>query len=392
MNKLRFLTAGESHGKGLMGILEGIPSGLPLSSDDIDRELKRRQAGYGRGGRMKIESDHAEIISGVRWGKTIGSPLSLIIENRDWKNWQEGMSSESIYEGSIPPVTRPRPGHADLAGALKYGHKDIRNILERSSARETAMRVAIGAIAKKFLSEFGINIGSYVIQIGSIKISNLKSQISNVGEIFIKAENSPVRCPDEDASKKMTELIDTAQKNGDTLGGVFEVFAIGVPLGLGSHIQWDKRLDGRLSQALMGIQAIKGVEIGTGFAMAERFGSEIMDEIFYSSQQSGFYRETNHAGGIEGGMTNGMPIAIRAAMKPIPTLRKPLRSVDIITKEPFEAAYERSDTCAVPAAAVIGEAMTALVIADALLDKFGGDSMEEVKRNFNSYIEYLKQF
>ncbi|MEW6740660.1 MAG: chorismate synthase [Nitrospirota bacterium] len=399
MNKLRFLTAGESHGKGLLGIIEGVPSGLSLSSEDIDKELKKRQAGYGRGGRMKIESDHAEIISGVRWGKTIGSPISLLIENRDWKNWQEGMSSEEKFEGSIPPVTRPRPGHADLAGALKYGHKDIRNILERSSARETAMRVAVGAVAKKFLLEFGINIGSYVIQIGNVKISNFKFQISNFKEIFKKTEESSVRCPDEDASKKMMELIDTAVKNGDTLGGVFEVIATDIPLGLGSHIQWDKRLDGRLSQALMGIQAIKGVEIGTGFEMAERFGSEVMDEIFYNSQQSaisgqqsGFYRKTNHAGGIEGGMTNGMPIVIRAAMKPIPTLRKPLRSVDIITKEPFEAAYERSDTCAVPAAAVIGEAMTAIVVADAFLEKFGGDSIEETKRNFNSYIEYLKQF
>lgn len=397
-NKLRFLTAGESHGKGLMGILEGIPSGLSLSSEDIDKELKRRQAGYGRGGRMKIESDHAEIISGVRWGKTIGSPVSLIIENRDWKNWQEGMSSDEKYAGAIPPVTRPRPGHADLAGALKYSHKDIRNILERSSARETAMRVAIGAIAKKFLSEFGINIGSYVIQIGNIKWQKAigNRQETELRKTFNKAESSPVRCPDEETSNKMMELIDTAVKNGDTLGGVFEVFVTGLPVGLGSHIQWDKRLDGRLAQAFMGIQAIKGVAIGTGFEIAERFGSEVMDEIFYEKAEGkeqeaiGFYRETNHAGGIEGGMTNGMPIVIKAAMKPIPTLRKPLRSVDIITKEPFEAAYERSDTCAVPAAAVIGEAMTAIVIADALLEKFGGDSFEETKRNFKAYMEYLK--
>jgi chorismate synthase len=398
MNKLRFLTAGESHGRGLMGIIEGVPSGLSLSLEDIDTELKKRQAGYGRGGRMKIESDHAKIISGVRWGKTIGSPISLLIENRDWKNWQEGMASEEKFEGSIPPVTRPRPGHADLAGALKYGHKDIRNILERSSARETAMRVAVGAVSKKFLSEFGITIGSYVIQIGSVKISNFEFQISNLKEIFKKTEESSVRCPDEDASNKMVELIDTAAKKGDTLGGVFEVFATGLPVGLGSHIQWDKRLDGRLSQALMGIQAIKGVEIGTGFEMAERFGSEVMDEIFYEKDKGegqeaiGFYRKTNHAGGIEGGMTNGMPIVIRAAMKPIPTLRKALRSVDIITKEPFEAAYERSDTCAVPAAAVIGEAMTAIVVADAFLEKFGGDSMEETKRNFEAYMEYLEKF
>ncbi|MBI5213088.1 MAG: chorismate synthase [Nitrospirae bacterium] len=406
MNKLRFLTAGESHGKGLSGILEGIPAGLSLSSEDIDRELKRRQAGYGRGGRMRIESDRAEIISGVRWGKTIGSPISLLIENKDWKNWEQGMSSETEHEGSIDAVTRPRPGHADLSGALKYDHKDIRNILERSSARETAMRVALGAIAKKFLSEFGINIGSYVIRIGSVKISNFKFQISNLEGIFKKAEDSPVKCPDEEASKKMMALIDTASKNGDTLGGIFEVVATGIPAGLGSHIQWDKRLDGRLAQALMGIQAIKGVEIGTGFEMSERFGSEVMDEIFYSPPPSpsplegerregghfGFYRETNHAGGIEGGMTNGMPIVIRAAMKPIPTLRKALRSVDIITKEPFEAAYERSDTCAVPAAAVIGEAMTALVIADALIEKFGGDSMKETKRNVAGYLEHLKNF
>lgn len=398
MNKLRFLTAGESHGKGLIGILEGIPAGLLLSSEDIDKELKKRQAGYGRGGRMKIESDRVEIISGVRWGKTVGSPISLLIENKDWENWEHGMSSDSRHEGSIDAVTRPRPGHADLAGALKYGHKDIRNILERSSARETAMRVAIGAVAKKFLSEFGINIGSYVIQIGSVKISNLKFQISNFEEIFKKAEVSPVRCPDEDASKKMMEMIDSVVQKGDTLGGIFEVVATGLPIGLGSHIQWDKRLDGRLAQALMGIQAIKGVEIGTGFKMAERFGSEVMDEIFYEKAMGnrqeaiGFYRETNHAGGIEGGMTNGMPIVIRAAMKPIPTLRKPLRSVDIITKEPFEAAYERSDTCAVPAAAIIGEAMTALVIADALIEKFGGDSMEETKRNVTGYLEYLKKF
>ncbi|MCL4456888.1 MAG: chorismate synthase [Nitrospirae bacterium] len=398
MNKLRFLTAGESHGKGLTGILEGIPAGLLLSSEDIDKELKKRQAGYGRGGRMKIESDHAEIISGVRWGKTIGSPISLLIENKDWKNWEQGMSSDSRHEGSIDAVTRPRPGHADLAGALKYGHKDIRNILERSSARETAMRVAIGAVAKKFLSEFGINIGSYVIQIGSVKISNFKFEISNSEEIFIMTENSSVRCPDEEASKKMMALIDTASKNGDTLGGIFEVVATGLPIGLGSHIQWDKRLDGQLAQAMMGIQAIKGVEIGTGFGMSERFGSEVMDEIFYEKAMGkrqetiGFYRETNHAGGIEGGMTNGMPVIIRAAMKPIPTLRKPLRSVDIITKEPFEAAYERSDTCAVPAAAVIGEAMTALVIADALIEKFGGDSMEETKRNAAGYLEHLKNF
>ncbi|MDI6801888.1 MAG: chorismate synthase [Thermodesulfovibrionales bacterium] len=402
INSLIFLTAGESHGKGLIGILEGIPSGLSLSLEDIDKELKRRQAGYGRGGRMKIESDHAEIISGVRWGKTIGSPLSILIENKDWKNWHEIMSQESRVMGQeseskdprFLPVTRPRPGHADLPGALKYDHKDIRNILERSSARETAMRVAIGSIAKRFLSEFGITIGSYVTQIGNVKSQKSESRSQNPEfiEIFKKAESSPVRCPDDNASKKMMEIIDEAVQKGDTVGGIFEVFATGVPVGLGSHIQWDKRLDGRLAQALMGIQAIKGVEIGAGFRMAEKFGSEVMDEIFYQKTEFGFYRQTNHAGGIEGGITNGMPIIIRAAMKPIPTLRKSLRSVDIITKEPFEAAYERSDTCAVPAASVIGEAMTALIVADAFIEKFGGDSIGETKRNFDSYAEYLKEF
>ncbi len=415
---LRFLTAGESHGRGLIGILEGIPSGLPLSAEDIDRELQRRQMGHGRGGRMKIEKDHAEIISGVRWGKTIGSPVSLLIENRDWKNWQEGMSPDARHEGSIAPVTRPRPGHADLAGVLKYGHNDIRNILERSSARETAMKVAVGAIAKTFLSCFGVAVGSYVIRIGSVACGTPGSKL-RVPDIFEKAEKSPVRCPDEKASKQMVRQIDRAAQQGDTLGGVFEVVVTGAPAGLGSHIQWDKKLDARLAQALMGIQAIKGVEVGTGFAMAEKSGSEVMDEIFYkksnksqvtsnklkekyssdsllvtphSSLNEGFSRGANNAGGIEGGMSNGMPVVLRAAMKPIPTLRKPLRSVDIITKKAFEAAYERSDTCAVPAAAVVAEAMSAVVVADAFLEKFGGDSIDETKRNFDSYLEYLKKF
>ncbi len=409
MTVLRYITAGESHGKALIGILEGIPSGLSISVEDIDRDLKRRQEGHGRGGRMKIESDHAEILSGVRWGKTIGSPITLLIENKDWANWQEVMSSDNP---PIPPfskrgkggfVTRPRPGHADLAGAIKYDSHDIRNILERSSARETAMRVALGSIAKKFLSEFNIKIGSYVIQIGKIKVQSSEKKLLS---IFEKAEKSPVRCPDEEASKKMVKLIDKAVKEGNSLGGIFEVFVIGVPVGLGSHIQWDRRLDGRLAQALMSIQAIKGVEVGLGFEMSGRFGSEVMDEIFYAPSPSpsplegkgrvggppGFYRKTNYAGGIEGGMTNGMAIILRAAMKPIPTQRKPLQSVDIITKETVKAAYERSDICAVPAAGVIGEAMVALTIADAFLEKFGGDSIAEVKRNYDSYINYVKKF
>jgi len=410
MTALRYITAGESHGKALIGILEGVPSELPLSEEDIDTDLKRRQGGYGRGGRMKIESDHAEIISGVRWGKTIGSPMTILIENKDYKNWREGMSPDAKAEGSIPVVTKPRPGHADLAGAIKYVQHDIRNILERSSARETAMRVALGAVAKKFLSEFGIKIGSYVIQIGKIKVQNSRFEVQSSEKkllsIFEEAEKSPVRCPDKGVSKNMIKLIDKAIKEGNSLGGIFEVFVTGVPIGLGSHIQWDKRLESRLAQALMSIQAIKGVEVGLGFEMSRKFGSEVMDEIFYSpsplpSPLEGegrvgghphFFRKTNFAGGIEGGMTNGMPIILRAAMKPIPTLRKPLRSMDIITKEPVEAAYERSDICAVPAAGVIGEAMAALTIADAFLEKFGGDSISETKRNYDSYINYVKNF
>lgn len=421
MSALRYITAGESHGKALIGVLEGIPSGLSLAEEDIDRDLKRRQGGYGRGGRMKIESDHAEILSGVRWGKTIGSPITLFISNKDYKNWLEGMSPNALAEGAIPAVSRPRPGHADLPGAIKYDQHDIRNVLERSSARETAMRVALGAVAKRFLTEFNIKIGSYVIQIGKIRIhgSSAISQKSNQKQLFAffnKAEKSPVRCPDEEISKKMVKLIDKAVKEGNSLGGIFEVFITGVPIGLGSHIQWDKRLDGKLAQALMSIQAIKGVEVGLGFQMSSRFGSEVMDEIFYQVKSKehvpphplrlgrtkggniseldikGFYRKTNNAGGIEGGVTNGMPIILRAAMKPIPTLRKPLRSVDIITKESVEATYERSDICAVPAAGVIGEAMVALTVADVFLQKFGGDSLAEVKRNYQSYIEYIQNF
>lgn len=396
---LRFVTAGESHGKALIGTIEGIPANLTLSSNDIDPDLKRRQSGYGRGGRMKIESDHAEILSGVRWGKTIGSPITLLIENKDFENWAEGMSVDPSHTRSIPPITRPRPGHADLAGAIKYHQRDIRNVLERSSARETAMRVALGAVAKRLLAEFKIMIGSFVTQIGNVSIE-MKSHIlsdSELIEAFHKAETSPVRCPDEQATDRMVDLIEDTIKRGDSLGGVFEVFAVGLPVGLGSHIQWDRRLDARLAQAIMSIQAIKGVEIGAGFDMAGLFGSEVMDEIFYSFeslslQSSGFYRKTNHAGGIEGGTSNGMPVIIRAAMKPIPTLRRPLRSVDIITKEQIEAAYERSDVCAVPAASVIGEAMAALVIAGAMLEKFGGDSITEVKRNYESYLDYIKRF
>ena len=408
MANLRFLTAGESHGKALVGILEGIPSGLSLSDADIDKDLKRRQSGYGRGGRMKIESDHAEVLSGVRWGKTIGSPITLLIENRDYKNWLEGMSPNFEAEGSIPAVIKPRPGHADLPGAIKYDHHDVRNVLERSSARETAMRVALGAVAKKFLAEFNIAVGSYIVQIGSVRSKeppalDHKTDGEALLRIFRKAEKSLVRCPDEEGSTKMMRLIDKAMKAGNSLGGIFEVFVAGLPVGLGSHIQWDRRLDGRLAQALMGIQAIKGVEVGLGFEMGRRFGSEVMDEIYFKADSreqraksnnpiAGFYRKSNNAGGIEGGITNGMPVILRACMKPIPTLRRPLRSIDIMTKKPVEAAYERSDICAVPAAGVIGEAMVALTMADVLLEKFGGDTVAEVKRNYESYISYVDNY
>jgi chorismate synthase len=351
---------------------------------------------------MKIESDHAEIRSGVRWGKTIGSPISLLIKNKDWENWRDGMSTLKKHEGSIKPVTKARPGHADMPGAIKYDQHDIRNILERSSARETAMRVGLGAIAKKFLAEFNMKIGSFVIQIGNQGItkgtkglSPYRSYFSKEKELlqmFTKAEKSPVRCPDLDASRRMKKSIENAIRQGKSLGGMFEVFVTGVPIGLGSHIQWDKRLDGRLAHAIMSIQAIKGIEIGLGFEMSQRSGSEVMDEIFYWAPNKDFYRKKNNSGGIEGGMTNGMPIVLRASMKPIPTQKKPLRSVDITTKKSVHAAYERSDTCAVPAAGVIGEAMVALTVADAFLEKFGGDSMKEIKRNYKSYLNYIQRF
>jgi chorismate synthase len=403
--KLRYLTAGESHGKALSCIIDGVPAGLLISEKNINKDLSRRQKGYGRGGRMKIESDSVQILSGVRCGKTLGSPISLLIENKDWANWQDVMSPDFRLQTSDPrlSVTRPRPGHADLSGAIKYNTHDIRDILERSSARETAARVAAGAIAKKFLSEFNIQIISYVTEIGGIKVKSEKLKVKsseNFSEVFQKAEKSPVRCPDKNAEKKIIDKINGAMKKGDSLGGVFEVVVTGAPVGLGSYSQWDKRLNARLAYALMGIQAIKGVEAGLGFEMARRFGSEVMDEIYYRPRTTGsglqtsggFYRKTNNAGGIEGGISNGMPIMLRVAMKPIPTLKTPLSSVDIISKKTFKAAYERSDVCAVPAASVIGEAVTAFVIADSFLEKFGGDSMEEVKRNYKGYLKQVKEF
>ncbi len=394
MFRLRFLTAGESHGRGLSGIIEGVPANLQISPDYINRQLGRRQTGFGRGGRMKIESDCVEFVSGVRWGVTIGSPLALFIENRDWKNWQEGMSPFAEEKGTVPPVTRPRPGHADLPGAIKYHQDDIRNILERSSARETAMRVAIGAVGRRFLEEFGITVGGFVTAIGNASMSIDPSALreEDLRALSVSAESSDVRCPDGNVANLMREAIEKAANEGYSLGGTFLVHAVGVPVGLGSHIQWDRRLDGRLAHALMGIQAIKGVEIGNAFGLAGRPGAEVMDEIYPSPDSESprsVIRKTNHAGGIEGGITNGMPVVARAVMKPIPTQRKPLRSVDIVTGEPFEAAYERSDVCAVPAASVIGEAVMSLVIADAFLEKFGGDSMEETRRNYENYLRSM---
>jgi chorismate synthase len=370
----------------LMGILEGMPAGLLIRLTDIDNDLARRQMGYGRGGRMKIEKDSVKIFTGVRWGRTLGSPVGLMIRNKDWDNWRAKMSPDAAFLNSAEPVTRPRPGHADLAGAMKYGATDIRNVLERSSARETAMRVAVGAVCKRLLDEFGIGIVSHVIDIGGVfaKVDKLSPR-----EIRRKTENSDLRCADHDAEKRMKKKIDEAAAAGDSLGGIFEIIISGVPIGLGSHVHWDRKLDGRLGGALMSIQAVKGVEIGSGFGVANRPGSLVHDEIFWTPK-SGFFRKTNHAGGIEGGMSNGEDIVLRAAMKPIPTLMKPLRSVDLENKKPFKASVERSDVCAVPAAGVVGEAVAAFEIATAMIEKFGGDSLDEMKRNVDQYQKLIQ--
>ena len=384
---LRFLTAGESHGEALTTVIDGIPAGLPLAEADINEDLARRQRGYGRGGRMKIERDQAHISSGVRWGMTLGSPITLTIQNRDWENWKQTMSVGAPPEGTAPKtVTRPRPGHADLAGAMKYAHRDIRNVLERSSARETTARVAVAGVAKKLLGEFGITILSHVIEIGGIRVGALELPWD---EIRRRAEESEVRCADPETERAMIDAIDRAKAAGDTLGGVFEVVALGCPVGLGSYVQWDRKLDGLLAQAFCSIHAIKGAEVGLGFETARRPGSQVHDEILLD-KDGGFQRASNSAGGLEGGVTNGQPVIVRAAMKPLSTLRKPLRSVDLQSKEAVEAVVERSDVCAVPAAGVVGEAMMAIVLAAAFLDKFGGDSMDEIRRNHQSYLNYLK--
>ncbi len=395
MFRLSFTTSGESHGRGLTGIIDGIPANLSISAEYINNQLARRQKGYGRGGRMKIESDTVEIMSGIRWGKTMGSPIALFIKNRDWINWEKAMSSDSAFKDSIEPVTKPRPGHADLPGIIKYNQGDIRNILERSSARETAMRVALGSIARRFLEDFNIFIGSFVTSVGNINLDIDTSRLNedDLIELHKGADVSELRCPDKGVTEKMKHLIDTAKEEGYSLGGRFTTFATGLPVGLGSHIQWNRRLDARLAYAFMGIQAIKAVEIGDGVAISEKPGIEVLDEILPPEKGKTLFdvrRTTNHAGGIEGGMTNSMPVIVKATMKPIPTQRKSLKSIDINTGEPVEAAYERSDVCAIAAASVIGEAMMALVIADAFLEKFGGDSMEEVQRNYSSYIDSIR--
>ncbi len=381
---LRFLTSGESHGKSVQAILEGIPAGLKLSRERIDSELAARQMGYGRGDRMKIEHDSVEVISGLRGGVTMGSPITLLIVNKDWENWQEVMDPWKVKGASRKAaVTRPRPGHADLVGALKYGHADVRNVLERASARETAARVAVGAVCKAFLAEFGIEIVSHVVALAGVKAETSKMGVRRVREA---SEKSELRCADQEAERKMIAAIDRAKNIGDSLGGIVEVRATGLPVGLGSYSQWDRKLESRLAAAVMSIQAIKGVEIGLGFAAADRRGSQVHDEIFYSKKK-GFYHKTNRAGGIEGGVSNGEDIIVRAAMKPIPTLRQPLSSVDMVTKETFEASVERSDVVAVPAASVVAGAAVAFVLADAMLEKFGGDSIAETRGNYDHYVD-----
>jgi chorismate synthase len=394
MSAFRFTTAGESHGPALAAVVEGLPAGLPLRAEELDRELRRRQGGYGRGGRMRIESDRAEILSGVRHGETLGSPIALLVRNRDWANWTEAMSPEPVEsEGDDEAMRRvffPRPGHADLVGALKYDRTDARDILERASARETAVRVACGAVAKRFLAELGITLGSHVVALGGV-VAAIPSELPD--DLNAASDPSPVRCLDAEAEGRMIDAIDAAKREGDTLGGVVEVVARGLPAGLGSHVSWDARLDGRIAGALMSIQAIKGVEIGLGFEGAMRPGSRVHDPIVRDEaarRAGGYGRSSNSAGGLEGGITTGAPLVARAAMKPISTLMRPvLPTIDLRTGAPAEAVRERSDVVAVPAAGVVAEAMLALVLAGAVREKFGGDSLAEVRANFDAYVDRI---
>jgi chorismate synthase len=393
----RFTTAGESHGRGLVGILEGMPAGLPVSAERVNAELKRRMGGYGRGARMKIESDQIEWLAGVRAGETLGSPIAMLVWNRDWEHWQDVMAPEADASGGSAErrrqVTRPRPGHADLAGSLKYDRQDARDILERASARETVARVACGAVCKLLLEQFGIEVGSHVVELGGVTAGvgawhaapGVRHAVPLPAPLNAAADASPVRCLDPEAEREMIARIDAAKAAGDTLGGVVEVVALGAPVGLGSHVSWDRKLDGRLAQALMSIPAVKGVELGLGFEAARRKGSEVHDEIL-----PGLARATNRAGGTEGGMTTGEPVVLRVAMKPISTLMAPLKTVDLKTGAAAQAQSERSDVTAVPAMGVIAEAMVALVLAQALLEKFGGDALSEMKRNFAGYMAQVR--
>jgi chorismate synthase len=389
---LRFYTAGESHGQALLAFVSGLPAGLPIDVEAINHELHRRQLGYGRGGRQKIEKDQAEIFAGVRHGQTIGAPVALRIENRDWANWEKilpvGASSEP--EAASKKLVAPRPGHADLAGSQKFNFHDARYVLERASARETAARVAAGGFARQLLAQFGMGIASHTIQVGHVRLERAAGwdEIQAVcGDL-----ESPLRCVDSRIQEKMKAEVDAALKAGDTVGGVFEIVAHGMVVGLGSHAQWDEKLDGRLAQALMSVQAVKAVEIGAGVLAAGSYGSEVQDEIFYDKKARKFHRGSNRAGGLEGGITNGEDVVIRGFLKPISTLRKPLGTADMITKEPVQAAYERSDWCVVPAGGVAGEAMVALVLADAFLQKFGGDTLAETRRNFQGYARQIDEF
>jgi chorismate synthase len=388
---LRFLTAGESHGPALVAILDGLPAGLPLLREDIDRELKRRQHGYGRGGRMKIEQDRVEILSGVRHGRTLGGPIALTIANRDWANWQKAMAIEPVdlSEPERKRLTRPRPGHADLAGALKYGADDARDVVERASARETTARVAVGAVCKKFLASFDIGIASHTMSIGTV---SLPPGVEKTWEKITAAEGSPLRCADADVERKMIEEIDRAMRSRDSVGGSFQVVARGVPPGLGSHRHWDLRLNARLAAALCSIQSIKAISIGAGVESAAAAGSEFHDEIYYDPSARRFHRRTNHAGGIEGGISNGEEIRVRVYVKPLSTLPKALHSVDLKSKEEFQAQVERTDVSAIAAAGVVGESMMAYVLAEAVLEKFGGDSLQETTRNHRGYLDQLSRY
>ncbi|MDA1475320.1 chorismate synthase [Bacillus changyiensis] len=390
---MRYLTAGESHGPQLTAIIEGVPAGLQITKEDINHELLRRQKGYGRGRRMQIEKDQVEITSGVRHGRSLGSPIALVVENKDWAHWTKIMGSEPISEEEEQEmkrqISRPRPGHADLNGAIKYGHRDMRNVLERSSARETTVRVAAGAVAKKILSELGIQVAGHVLEIGGIKAEH--TNYTSIEDLKKVTEDSPVRCVDSKAGKEMMAAIDKAKENGDSIGGVVEVIVEGVPVGLGSYVHYDRKLDSKLAAAILSINAFKGVEFGIGFEAARKNGSEVHDEIIWDDEK-GYTRSTNRLGGLEGGMTTGMPIVVRGVMKPIPTLYKPLKSVDIETKEPFNASIERSDSCAVPAASVVAEAVVAWEIASAIVDQFGVDQMERIAENVEKMRELAREF